>query len=163
MPCIPYKQFQKLVQSHKSRRNTILRCLLILSNGHPGKDVSENMYYSDEKATPRHYCRGVRLVGSKDHVHIGEVAQTVVALIGGLPTATAHEAACMSNLLHFGGGVRVFKYTLLIGGANPNSRTFCDLLGQSEVFHQKLGFYICFFQTNHFLFIRCRIECRSAR
>ena len=53
MPCISYKQFQKLVQSHKSRRDTFLRCLLILSNGHPGKDVSGNLYYPDEKATPR--------------------------------------------------------------------------------------------------------------
>ena len=53
MPYISYKQFQKLVQSHKSCRDTILRCLLILSNGHPGKDVSGNLYYPDEKATPR--------------------------------------------------------------------------------------------------------------
>ena len=95
----------------------------------------------------------MHLVGSEDHVHIGEVAQSVAALVGGLPAAVTHEATRCRDLLHFGGGIAILEHTLLIGGADPNSRTFGDLLGQSEVFHQKLGLYICFFHRKSLPFL----------
>ena len=94
----------------------------------------------------------MQLVRCEDHVHIGEVAQTVAALVGGLPTAATHEAARCRDLLHFRRGVGILKHALLIGGADTNSRAFRDLLGQSEIFHQELGLNICFFHTNHILF-----------
>ena len=93
-----------------------------------------------------------RLVRCEDHVHVTKVAQTVTALVGGLPGAATHEAARCCDLLHFGGGISVLEHALLVGSADANSRTFRDLLSQSEIFHQKLGLNICFFQTNHFLF-----------